>query len=152
MEELNQGIVFRLAVLHVSFAANSPHLTVAHLRPSPSDLKQAEETGGVPLLSVFDSELTTVEQACVIRNKPTLVEAFGWNVTSILAIGNEAWPQAYLVLRDRLAPPENDLPGADGHCGIMGLHPPENMPTRLFKEFRATLARLSAPLQAVTPS
>jgi len=145
MEELEDGIVFRLAFLQADFPPNSPHISLAHLRPSPKDLARAEEAGHAPLVTVFDAARTTVDQAVVIRNIPTPTVPFFWNVDKIIAIGSDAWPRAFRVFREELLPPDNGLPGADGHCGLEGLQRPPDMPIKLFKEFREELRKMSRP-------
>jgi hypothetical protein len=145
MEELEEGAVFRLAWLHSQFPPDSKTVSIAHLRPSTSDREEAAAVGGPVLVSVFDIERTTVRQAKRIWRQEKPAVAFKFDVVAVRTIGNEEWPQAFRVWRHPLPHPANSLPGADGHCGIDGLEPSPEMPTAIFKEFRASLARLSEP-------
>jgi hypothetical protein len=145
MEELERGAVFRLAWLHSQFPPDSKTIGIAHLRPSTSDQEQAAAVGGPALVSVFDTERTTIRQAKRIWRQEKPVVAFKFAVPAIRKVGNAEWPEVFRVVRDPLPHPANGLPGADGHCGIEGLVQPPGMPTVLFKEFRASLARLSEP-------
>lgn len=63
MEELERGIIFRLATLKDTFPPDSERLHVSHFELSENDKRRAEDTGSPPLLSVFDKARTTVAQA-----------------------------------------------------------------------------------------
>jgi hypothetical protein len=49
------------------------------------------------------------------------------------------------VLRDPLDLLLSELPGADGHCGIEGLHRSPGEEKRLYRELRVRLADVSFP-------
>ena len=134
MEELTEGIVFRLATVKDTFPPDSPKLHVSHLELSDRDKERHP-----PLLSVFDAKRTTVRQAEAIRGVVAQAAAFGLRVESIRSLRvSELGPLA--VLRDPLEPPASALSGADGHCGIAGLHRVPGVEKRLYRELRVRLA------------
>jgi hypothetical protein len=132
--ELEEGIVFRLANVRDTFPPDSPKLHVAHFALSDRD-----KSRDPPLLSVFEGCKTTIEQAKGIRVEKSPSVAFGLRIEDIRDIVVEDLPRLK-VLRDPLDPPDCDLPGADGHCGIHGLSRPPNHPKVLYRELRVLLA------------
>ena len=137
MEELEEGVVFRLATIKETFPPDSPRLHVAHF-----DLSDRDKERNPPLLSVFDGSRTTVNQAEAIRGVEAESAAFGLRVEVILGI-RVADLRPLRVLRDPLDPPLSELPGADGHCGIDGLHRLPGEEKRLYRELRVRLADVS---------
>jgi hypothetical protein len=134
MEELEKGIVFRLATIKDTFPPDSPRLHVAHL-----ELSERDKERDPPLLSVFDGGRTTVRQAEVIRGVDAESAAFGFYVETIRSL-RIAGLRSLRVVRDPLEPPASALPGADGHCGIEGLHRAPGDEKRLYRELRVRLA------------
>lgn len=63
MEELQEGLVFRLATIKHDFPPNAPTLRFWHFEVSENDRAHAARTGQPPRLSVFDFERTTIGQA-----------------------------------------------------------------------------------------
>ena len=142
MEELQDGVVFRLALIKHDFPPDSPTLRFWHLELSENDKAHAARTGQPPRLSVFDAERTTVEQAQAIWGVEKESAAFGLRVPEIRAL-HVAELASLRVVRDPLARPLGDLPGADGHCGIEGLARRPGDPKALYRELRVRLADLS---------
>lgn len=142
MEELESGVVFRLAKVKEDFPPDSPRLKSIHLELSTRDRLQAERTGRAPLLSVFDLGRCTVGQARTIHGGDSESLAYGFEVIAVRTIRLEG-VSTLRVLRDPLDPPDFDLPGADGHCGIEGLERPPGAPKMLYRELRTRLADLS---------
>lgn len=132
--ELEAGVVFRLASIKDTFPPNSPKLHVGHLELSDRDKNRTPA-----LLSVFEGPRTTVEQAIAIRGVSSESAAYGFRVEEIRGIAVEGLPRLRVV-RDPLDPPECDLPGADGHCGIEGLYRSPGQPKQQFRELRVLLA------------
>lgn len=143
MEELESGVVFRLAKVKEDFPPDSPKLKSIHLELSTRDRLHAERTAHPPLLSVFDVERCTVGQARTIHGGDTESLAFGFEVVAVRKVRIEEGVLTLRVLRDPLEPPDSDLPGAEGHCGIEGLERPLGVPKMLYRELRTRLADLS---------
>lgn len=146
MEELQDGVVFRLATLKNDFPPDSPRLRFWHFELSQNDRAHAERTGEPPRLSVFDAERTTAAQARAIRGVEKEDVAFGLRVPAIRALP-VAGRDPLRVVRDPLDPPLAEMPGADGHCGIEGLSRRPGEPRALVRELRVRLADLSFPLE-----
>jgi hypothetical protein len=142
MEELERGVVFRLARVTDDFPSDAPQLKSVHLELSSRDRLHAEKTGRPPLLSVFDVERCTIAQARTIWGGDAESSAFGFEVNEIRTLGVEGLPPLKVV-RDPLDPPESELPGAEGHCGIAGLERRPGSPKMLYRELRTRLADLS---------
>jgi hypothetical protein len=142
MEELQDGVVLRLASIKHDFPPDSPTLQLWHFELSENDKAHAARTGQPPRLSVFDAERTTPGQAQTIWGVEKESAAFGLRVREIQAV-HVAGLAPLRVVRDPLAPPLGDLPGADGHCGIEGLARPPGEPKALYRELRVRLADLS---------
>jgi hypothetical protein len=142
MEELQDGVVFRLATIKHDFPPESPTLRFWHFELSENDKAHAARTGQPPRLSVFDAERTTVEQAQAIWGMEKESAAFGLQVREIRAV-HVAGLAPLRVVRDPLAPPLGTKPGADGHCGIEGLARSPGEAKVLYRELRVRLADLS---------
>jgi len=149
MKELQDGVVFRLAALKQDFPPDSPTLRFWHFELSQNDKAHAARTGQPPRLSVFDAERTTPVQAQAIWGMERDSTAFGLRVREIRAlhVAGLAPPR---VVRDPLAPPLGEIPGADGHCGIEGLARRPGEPKALYRELRVRLADLSFRFPSVT--
>jgi hypothetical protein len=133
MEELEKGIVFRLATLKNTFPPDSPKLHVTHLELSDRDRERSPS-----LLSVFDGSRTTVSQAEAIRGVAAAAAAFGLRVEAIRGIRVPGL-RPLRVVRDPLDPPLSELSGAEGHCGIDGLDRSPGEEKRLYRELRVLL-------------
>jgi hypothetical protein len=143
-EELLRGVVFRLANVSNDFPPDSPQLQPIHVALSDRDKEIARKKGLPPTLSVFDRALCSVAQSKVIRPNDKRAIAFGFSVPDILTVQMPGLP-ALRVWRVLLDPPESELPGAAGHCGIEGLDRQEGLPNgkQLFRALRAKLAERS---------
>jgi len=97
-----------------------------------------------PRLSVFDVERTSLHEAKQIRCANEHVIGFKLPVNGIRALrrGSDGIPKLDVV-RDPL---DVELPGADGHCGIIGLGRKSGEKRRDFKELRWELRELCKPL------
>ncbi len=142
MEELLDGVVFRLAAIRHDFPPDSPTLRFWHFELSENDRNHAENTGQPPRLSVFDSERTKVAQARAIWGVEKEPVAFGLQVSEIQAV-HVPGLDPLRVVRDPLEPPLAEMPGAGGHCGIEGLARRPGEPKALYRELRVRLADLS---------
>lgn len=140
-EYLEDGIVFRLANTTNDFPPHSEKLQPAHLTITERDRAAATKSKSHPTCSVFDRDRCSVAQAKVIRGRDREATAFGFRVADIIIIWVEGLP-GLQALRVPLDPPDSELAGADGHCGIAGLNRPEGMPNgkNLFYALRAKLA------------
>lgn len=92
-----------------------------------------------PSSRCFDGSRTTVQQAEIIRGIAAESAAFGLRVETIRSIRVPGL-RPLRVLRDPLDPPLSELPGANGHCGIDGLHRAPGEEKRLYRELRVRLA------------
>jgi hypothetical protein len=114
-DELTNGLVFRLAKVTNSFPRESKKALPGHFAFS-----DAERRDGKWLLSVWDRERTTPDQArAIMRNPKDERIAFGIQVDDIRTI--DVRGHHLSVLRDPL-PPDFSGHGRNGHCGIAGLH------------------------------
>lgn len=142
MEELERGVVFRLARVTDDFPPDAPKLKSVHLELSSRDRFHAERTGRPALLSVFGVERCTVAQARTIWGTGGESSAFGFEVEGVLTLRVEG-VSPLKVVRDPLDPTESEFPGAEGHCGVAGLERPPGAPKMLYRELRTRLADLS---------
>jgi hypothetical protein len=118
LEELLQGVVFRLAKPTDTFPPDSIKPHIGHFVLSSDDERDAVRTG-IPLLSVWDQQRTSVANAKAIMGAPWkdgLAFALRGDKVRALVVPNSECKLK--VFRDPL--PSN-LQGADGHCGIAGL-------------------------------
>jgi hypothetical protein len=143
-EDLDSGVVFRLANVKSDFPPHSEKLQPAHLAISERDRQAAAQKNEEPSCSVFDIERCSVKEAKVIRPSDHEAIGFGFQVPEIVSIRVADLP-GLRVLRVPLEPPASALAGADGHCGIVGLNRPNNMPNskNLFYALRVKLADCS---------
>jgi hypothetical protein len=142
MEELLDGVVFRLAAIKHDFPPDSSTLRFWHFELSENDKNHAESVGQLPRLSVFDSERTRVAEARAIWGVEKEPVAFGLRIPEIRAV-HVPGLEPLRVVRDPLEPPLAEMPGADGHCGIEGLARRPGEPKALYRELRVRLADLS---------
>jgi hypothetical protein len=147
-EELEGGVVFRLANIKNDFPPNAKKLQPAHLAIVDRDRHFAAQKNIPPSCSVFDVERCSVSQAKVIRPSDHEAIGFGLRVPEILTIRVGELP-GLRVFRVPLDPPESELAGAVGHCGIVGLDRPVGRANgkNLFFALRTKLADLSFPLE-----
>ena len=110
---------------------DKPHPTAFVL--STEDRKQNPQR-----LTVWDVARTTVKQARRIHGNPD-TKAFALDVLKIRQVGNERLD----VVEDPL--PSNSGTGADGHCGITGLHRISGEPKVERQYLRSRLADIAAP-------
>lgn len=134
MEELEEGVVFRLANIKETFPPDSQKLHVAHLELSERDKAQKP-----PRLSVFDCFKTSISEAQAIRGVSAESVAFCLRVDDIRAASLPEL-EPLKVWRDPLEPPADEMPGAGGHCGITGLFRKPGTNKLLYKEIRVHLA------------
>lgn len=136
------AFVFRLAETNSMFIPEGARLPNAELfTPSSKDKEEAKKRGRPPGVSVWDRDLTTVEQARTIRywpnEPPDGIRAFSLNVGFVRGVGKQFDRQI-----DVVADPESQEkgPGASGHSLIEGLKRPPDQSRKLFKDIWATLA------------
>lgn len=118
--------------------------TDAFFAPTSEDKKEAAERGQRVMLSCYDRGLTTLAEARAIRLRDlaedTPTRAFALRVAEIRQVGQaEGIP---LDVVDDGHDPEVEGPGAEGHCGIVGLDREEKKGTKNhYRSVRLTLAR-----------
>ena len=144
--ELVEGRVFRLIRISARFPPESDKPRVDDFEPSSADKARAATKGISVLVSVFDCDRTTVAEGRVIRGpSPEGYLAFKIDIADIR---NKRIPGSRDYLRiyeDPLDPPESNMPGADGHCGIDGLERPPQAQRQAFKNLRAALCDCADP-------
>ena len=116
-EVLRSGKVFRLAKVQDSFPPNSDKPRVDHFSPS-----SREKALAPVLVSVFDLARTTPDQARALRTSSDPTLAFSLLVEGINSIRTQGSTRSLRVIRDPLPVALGSRPGADGHCGLQGLH------------------------------
>jgi hypothetical protein len=142
-EEILEGVVFRLANVTNDFPQDASKPLPSHFEPSTADKERSLALGHPVLLSVFDRSRTTVAEAEALRTTKKATAAFGLEVARVRELGVPERPRAFRVLRDPLEAPQSEAPGADGHCGIEGLHRPTGESRRLYRALRSQVADLA---------
>jgi hypothetical protein len=140
--ELEGGSVCRLVPISGSFPLGSRVPLVTNFCPSSEDIRTAELAGTVPLLSVWDEDLTTLSQAKSFFGRGACV-GFGLSVKELRAIKIPSSGASLRVLRDPLPPDLEKRPGGKGHCGIEGLARPPGEQKQLYKFLRMKLCDLA---------
>lgn len=139
-EELSTGTIFRLG-------PQTPQFGDPAEKPRPDqvcslfELSSSDKDCDPPLLSVFDRDRTHPREAADIRQVP-LGRVLALFVEDVILLRIPGSAKEHLrVLRDPLAHPLSALPGADGHCGILGLFRQAGVEKVLFKDLRMELSR-----------
>ena len=118
------------------------------IRPVPEafELSDIDKEDVVPLLSVWETAKTTLEQGKAIRgfNGPaTFCLGFAITVAQILSAAAQYIPaRKVAVISDPLDGPESLMPGADGHAGILGINRRSGDVRGPYRAFRASLANM----------
>ncbi len=146
LAEIKAGSVFRLVKISNEFPPDSTDATAAHFKPSTRDVEHAKATGKPVLLSVWDRELATFQQACNAFGQEDCV-AFELNVADIRRIRAPERERPLLVFRDPLDPPASQLPGAEGHCGIAGLVRQQGEGRAVYRNLRRQLLKLAVRMK-----
>ncbi len=139
--EVEGGFVCRLVPISGSFPPGSRVPLVTNFCPSSEDIRVAELAGTVPLLSVWDEDLTTLDQAKSFF-RPDCA-GFGLSVKKVRAIVIPTSDETLRVLRDPLPPDLAKRPGSKGHCGIEGLARPAGKQEQSYKFLRMKLCDLA---------
>lgn len=143
VKELTKGSVCRLVKLSPRFPPGSTVPRVDDFVPSTREKEDADKRGSTPLLSVFDEERTTLDQAKNIYGSPNDSIGFGLSVKEIRKIRIPGKNSSLRVIRDPLPTEMAELPGASGHCGIEGLHRPAGSRKTDYKYLRVKLVELA---------
>jgi hypothetical protein len=98
--------------------------------PSSEDKLDADRRAMPVLVSVWDTDSTTPEQAKSFRTTPTQTTAYGLRVSDIVLFGAVEGKRRIHVFADPLS---DARPGADGHCGIAGLDKRPGEDRRIYK-------------------
>ena len=147
LEELEEGTVFRLTNITHSFPPSSPRPLPSHFEPSTADKERALATHQPVLVSVFDLSRTSVAQAIDLRSTVKATTAFGLEIEKVRDLGLADRPRALRVVRDPLDAPQSEAPGAEGHCGIEGLHRQKGEKKSLYRALRSQLADIAFRLE-----
>ena len=118
-EELEGGWVCRLVPTSGRFPPDSTKPQPQDFYPSSEDKAEAKARGIDPLVSVWDEERCSLDQAKAIFARPAV--GFGLSVQQIREVRIAGSDESLSVLRDPLTGPRARMPGAEGHCGIRGL-------------------------------
>jgi hypothetical protein len=108
-------------------------------RPSEADKKEAQERGAPVRVSVWDLSLTTIPQARSFRMTHEGQRAFALQVEAVMKVQAQMREPRLRVVADPR--PEQDGPGAIGHCGIEGLDRPPQGKKVLQRALLDALAR-----------
>ncbi len=146
-DELMLGWVCRLVPTSGKFPPDSKTPRLTDFVPTSEDRDHAKATGGDPLVSVYDEQRTTLEQAkALFKRSPSV--GFGLNVERLRTIGVPGTECTLRVLRDPLEGPEAEMPGAEGHCGIWGLKRQRGVPRKDYKRLCLRICDLAVPREA----
>jgi hypothetical protein len=146
-DELSSGKVLRLCPTGESFPPSSRKASPAHFEPSSEEKAIAENSDRSVLVSVFDLSRTTVSQARGFHRRGAMTLPFWLCVEEIRKIIVPGRSESLRVLRDPLEPPLRERPGADGHCGILGLGRVKGEPSANRKVARSKLADMAQFLE-----
>ena len=144
--ELAEGQVLRLGGAMGRFS-------VGEQRAMPADFRLSSADKNVPgdreaSLTVWDRERTTPLQARELVSHGLLRAAYALEVREVRRLG---YPNGsgLRVLRDLESVADSlHLPGADGHCGIVGLARPKGLPRKHARALESQLADLAVLVSA----
>ena len=117
--------------------------TIDGFHPSQDDKDEAAANNHAIRLSVWDWDLTTVEQATAFRRLPEddpQSYAFSLSVGAVVAMAAQHRNARARAVHCPLPP--SDGPGAEGHSGLEGCDRPTNTPRPAMKAFLADLCDL----------
>ena len=140
-EELPKGWVCRLVKTTGRFPAESIEPRIDDFWPSSEDKERAKAAGIDPLVSVWDEALTTLGQAKAIYGRPSV--GFGLDVERLRKLQPPGLGSPLRVVREPLPEPDDELPGADGHCGIWGLERQPEVPRNDYRRFLLNLCDMA---------
>lgn len=109
--------VVRVKTMFIPEGAMLP--TLEAFRPSREDEEEAKERGKPVRVSVWNKQLTTIEEAKGFRNTEDPLRVFGSLAGAIKEVGLNFNEIRIRVVADPLEPHLGS--GAIGHCGIEGL-------------------------------
>jgi hypothetical protein len=118
-EELTSGSVLRLAKVTRDFPPNATVPQVFHFRPSSAEVRDAKVSSLPVRISVYDLQRTSPAQARAMLSSQELYLAFSIQVAAIRAIVVPGQRDRLAVFRE--IDPSDARPGADGHCGLLGV-------------------------------
>lgn len=129
---LNDGVVFRLAKVTNIFPADSTKPLAIHFEFSREEKDEGKKPNGLWLLSVWDRNLTSTDEARRLGSVPAERLAFALPVVGINAItlNNDTHP--LWIIRDVRA--GDSRRGAAGHCGLFGIHRPEKTERKALRD------------------
>ena len=138
---LDEAFVYRLAETGSAFLPKGENFPNASLfRPSSMDEKESATSGRPPGVSVWDRQLTCVNDASRIRYSPKEppegIRAFGLTVQRIREIARER-EHHLAVVAVPLSPSLGE--GANGHAHIEGLKRERGQSRNMMKGLRADL-------------
>ncbi len=136
-----RGWVCRLVPTAGRFPPNTVEPMPDDFMPKSRDKAEAKAKGIDPMISVFDEELTTLEQAKAILGQPSA--GFGLAVECLRELKPPGDDRPLKVVRDPLEGPSAGMPGADGHCGIQGLKRRTGVPRPDHRRFCLRLCDLA---------
>ena len=111
------AVVFRLVTVKPFIPEGAEFPVGEAFRPSNSDKAEAEKRKRAPLVSVWEHGVTSEEEARAFRpGRETKI--YYLRVGDVVAVDRHR----ISVLADPL---DDGRPGAEGHCGIEGLHRPK---------------------------
>ena len=119
-EEVTDGSVLRLKASRQGIGPYAGGARIEDFLPSSGDKAAALRTGLV-LVSVFHRDKTTLKQCLAFRRSSSADGVLQLEVPAVRSIKAPERTEPLSVVGDPLPPPDCDLPGADGHCGIKGL-------------------------------
>ena len=119
--------------------------------PSAFELSSDDRKDPIPLLTVWDHAKSSISQVNAIRNdEGGSNKAFALRAADVeKKVSFHDGSHPLHVVRDPL---DLSLPGADGHCGISGLHKRHGEQTQWYKSLRVQLVDLCWPIDDSGPA
>lgn len=133
-----EATVLRLRPQRAAFPEQPPVSQWDDFDPSTDEKEDAERTGDPVLVSVWNEEQTSLEQARALYGRPTAI-AFRLKVADLEDVEVPAGKPPVTVLTDPYV--DDPRPGAVGHCGITGLEHRKGEPRPARRDFLGRVAK-----------
>ena len=143
-EAVRDGSILRRIPVREGIGPYATGARIEDFLPNSGDKAAALRTGMV-LVSVFHRSKTSLKQCLAFGRYSTETAALQLEVPAVLSIKSVERTEPLSVVGDPLPPPDCDLPGADGHCGIKGLAREPGEPRAVQRYLCSRLVEIARP-------